>query len=138
MTSGIRYQRAVRDGRLAKGLCAYCGEKPRRDEDVNGCHDCLIELARRSRSRKTEVERLPAAEKRQRLDLGLALLQLVCIPNVPLTCDDIALWCGCSWQRIWQIEQRALRKLRKKLSQATDHEARDAVREILERRAVAA
>lgn len=51
-------------------------------------------------------------EKRDGINLGLALVSLVAIPGVPLTAEDIAAWCDCSTQAIQRIEQAALRKLR--------------------------
>ena len=44
------------------------------------------------------------------IDLGLAILASTSEP--PHTCRTIAACCGCSRQRIQQIEQKALRKLR--------------------------
>ena len=44
------------------------------------------------------------------IDLGLAILASTNEP--PHTCQTIAAYCGCSRQRIQQIEQKALRKLR--------------------------
>jgi DNA-directed RNA polymerase sigma subunit (sigma70/sigma32) len=44
------------------------------------------------------------------IDLGLAILASTSEP--PHTCQTIAAYCGCSRQRIQQIEQKALRKLR--------------------------
>ena len=44
------------------------------------------------------------------IDLGLAILASTSEP--PHTCKTIAAYCGCSRQRIQQIEQKALRKLR--------------------------
>jgi hypothetical protein len=51
----------------------------------------------------------------ERTDLGLAILSCLVRPGEPLACEDIAAFCGCSWQYIWQIEQRALRKMRDRL-----------------------
>lgn len=67
------------------------------------------------------------------VDLGLALLSLVAIPNVPLTYYDIAAWCDCSPQAIQNIERDALKKLRNALyfrdretwEELRDHLARD-------------
>lgn len=53
--------------------------------------------------------------KPDRINLGLAVSGLHSQKGVPRTCDDIASYCGCSRQRIQQIEERALRKLRYKL-----------------------
>ena len=44
------------------------------------------------------------------IDLGLAILASTSEP--PHTAKTIAAYCGCSRQRIQQIEQKALRKLR--------------------------
>jgi DNA-directed RNA polymerase sigma subunit (sigma70/sigma32) len=44
------------------------------------------------------------------IDLGLAILASTNEP--PHTCRTIAAYCGCSRQRIQQIEQNALRKFR--------------------------
>ena len=44
------------------------------------------------------------------IDLGLAILASTSEP--PHTYQTIAAYCGCSRQRIQQIEQKALRKLR--------------------------
>ncbi len=49
------------------------------------------------------------------IDLGLAVSRLHCTFGVPKTHHEIACYCGCSWQRIWQIEQKALRRIRKYL-----------------------
>jgi hypothetical protein len=51
------------------------------------------------------------------LDLGLELLCLARKPGEYFTHEDISVWCGCSPQRIMQIEARALTKLRKALEQ---------------------
>jgi DNA-directed RNA polymerase sigma subunit (sigma70/sigma32) len=47
------------------------------------------------------------------IDLGLAILASTSEP--PHTCQTIAAYCGCSRQRIQQIEHEALRKLRARL-----------------------
>ena len=51
------------------------------------------------------------------IDLGLALLSILRKPDEPLTHEDIAAWCGCSHQHIVRIEQRALRKLRLRITE---------------------
>jgi DNA-directed RNA polymerase sigma subunit (sigma70/sigma32) len=48
--------------------------------------------------------------RRANIDLGLAILASTSEP--PHTCRTIAAYCGCSRQRIQQIEQNALRKFR--------------------------
>ncbi len=49
--------------------------------------------------------------KMRRVELGLALLQRVALPNVCYDQREIAQWCGCTHQAIDHIEKRALRKL---------------------------
>jgi predicted Fe-S protein YdhL (DUF1289 family) len=56
------------------------------------------------------------AEKSARIDLGLALCRRTCAPGTGKTRQEIAAWAGCSPARIQQIEARALRKLRARLS----------------------
>jgi hypothetical protein len=53
---------------------------------------------------------------REHIDLGLAILQALAIPGVPLAQKDIAAWCQCSHTNIQRIERRALQKLRNRLT----------------------
>jgi Sigma-70, region 4 len=53
--------------------------------------------------------------RKESIDLGLALLSVLRLPNESLTYDDIAAWCGCCKEQIRQIEFRALRKLRRRI-----------------------
>src|SRR5690349_9278796 len=53
--------------------------------------------------------------KRERIELGLALLAARAPKGVGHTSREIAAWCGCSVQAIQQIEKRALAKLKAKL-----------------------
>lgn len=53
--------------------------------------------------------------KSERIDLGLALLELVAVPGVGLSSRHIAAWCNCSFQAIWLIEQSALKKVKERL-----------------------
>lgn len=46
------------------------------------------------------------------IDLGLALCSVWNKKGEPMTCAEIAAWCGCHRSRIEQIEKVALRKLR--------------------------
>ena len=55
-------------------------------------------------------------EKGNKIDLGLALLSVLLLPGEWLTLDDIAAWCDCSRERIRQIEESALRKVRRRLT----------------------
>lgn len=43
--------------------------------------------------------------------------------GVELTHKEIAEVCGCSWQLIWLVEQRALKKLRRELARPGVREA---------------
>ena len=61
------------------------------------------------------------------IDLGLAISALHSQKGVPRTADDIAEYCGCSRQRIEQIEKRALRKIRYKLH--CDQQLQEALKE---------
>lgn len=49
----------------------------------------------------------------RRIDLGLAILAVLRQPAVRYTVREIAAWCDCSPTTIINIEQRALRKIRK-------------------------
>ena len=55
----------------------------------------------------------PKRHEKWNPDLGLAILAATSIP--PHNLREIAAYMGLSWQRVHQIEQRALRKLRAKL-----------------------
>lgn len=53
--------------------------------------------------------------KRERADIGAALLQRRCILGNPLPLEDIAVWMGISRERVRQIETNALKKIRLRL-----------------------
>lgn len=55
-------------------------------------------------------------ELASRIGLGLVLMERVAVPGVRYSCDEIASWCGCSFQNIHYIERRALRKIRRSAS----------------------
>ena len=76
--------------------------------------------------------------KRHRIDLGLALFSRYALPGVCYSCDDIALWCGCSNAAIHSIECRALRKLRRRLQDRQGGRLwRELMTELFERRSPA-
>lgn len=52
--------------------------------------------------------------KDSRIDLGLEVIEALRPAGVKLSHAAIAAVCGCSWQAIQQIEQRALKKMREK------------------------
>jgi hypothetical protein len=58
---------------------------------------------------------LPMAggEKTKRIDLGLDLLAARMSYGQTCTYQEIAAWCGCTDGFIYQVEKRALRKVRK-------------------------
>lgn len=60
------------------------------------------------------------AERKESIDIGLALLSVVAKPGVPLTQEDIAAWCGCARGYIHLIEKKALRKLRNRMQFVRD------------------
>ena len=53
--------------------------------------------------------------KNPNIDEGLRLAKLNQKPSECMTLERIAHYCKCKKQSIWQIERRALRKLRNKL-----------------------
>lgn len=55
---------------------------------------------------------LVGREKWERMDLGLTLLRNRSIPGVSHCVEDIALWAGCSYQAIGNIEKRAIQKVK--------------------------
>ena len=66
------------------------------------------------------------------IDLGLAVSALSLQPGQTRTYRELSAFCVAagtpvSWQRIWQIEQRALRKLRAKLY--ADHVLQEVLKE---------
>jgi DNA-directed RNA polymerase sigma subunit (sigma70/sigma32) len=65
------------------------------------------------------------------IDLGLAVSGLHARKGVPMTTREIAAFCGCSKQRITQIEERALRKLRNRLMFVKDPELRELVESLM-------
>jgi len=71
-------------------------------------------LAERRRRRISIDRSVPmnGGEKVNRVELGLCLLEMVAKPGVALCQEDIAIWCGCSRGGIYQIERRALKKVR--------------------------
>ena len=74
---------------------------------------------------------LPAngGAKTERINLGLDLLAMRTPPGVELTQTEIAAWCGCRSEYIRQIEERGLRKIRRKLM--SNPELAEAWREVI-------
>lgn len=64
----------------------------------------------------THGEQKNKTPESKRLDLGLAILSCLLKPRETLTRYDIAAWCGCSRSAIYQIELKALRKVRSRLA----------------------
>lgn len=71
---------------------------------------------------------------RQNIDLGLAVLSVVNTGHQRMTLEDIADVCECSIERVRQIEERALKKLRARLRLSNmDEDARDMIRVFTEK-----
>lgn len=65
---------------------------------------------------KSELGRsVPRVERETRVSLGIALLHARAIPGVCYNQDEIAEWAGCTYQAICQIEDKAIRKLRRRI-----------------------
>lgn len=64
---------------------------------------------------KSEMIGLCKADRRVRFDLGLAIAACHATPGEPMSSEQLAEFCGCSHQYMWQVEKQALRKLRKAL-----------------------
>ncbi len=67
------------------------------------------------------------------IDLGLAVSALSMQPKETRTHREIAYFCDCTWQAIYRIEQKALRKLRVKLLFHKDPVLREAVETLFKR-----
>ena len=52
------------------------------------------------------------SEKSKRIDLGLAVSGALLKPGQTRTLRELAAFCGCHWNAIHHIEQKALKKLR--------------------------
>jgi hypothetical protein len=65
------------------------------------------------------------------IDLGLAILGATALPGTCHTLDQIAAYCDCAPERIRQIEQKALRKLRRRFHRKSDTLAREIMEEFL-------
>ena len=74
------------------------------------------------------------AEMTARVNLGLALLSRVAMPGVRYSYDEIGAWAGCTNSAIQQIEQRALKKLRKRLRLQHDPLLTELVAQVFEAR----
>jgi hypothetical protein len=57
--------------------------------------------------------------RRPDIDLGLAVAELHAVRGHGMSHAAIARYCACSWQAIYRIEQRALRRLRWSASRHT-------------------
>lgn len=70
--------------------------------------------AKMRRDTKDETVK-PGVERTERVDLGLALLEVLILPKQSLSRYDIAVWCGCTDAGIYMLEKKALKKLRNKI-----------------------
>jgi hypothetical protein len=104
-------------------MARCCGQRYQRFKADGGMHQCIFcnrELQYSpgpgTRKPRTYVERgLSRSEKTVRINLGLELLSRRLRLGQCCSHIEIATWCGCSNGLILEIEQRALRKLRKKM-----------------------
>lgn len=71
--------------------------------------------------------------KTKRIDIGLAILATKRLPRSGRSRTEIAAYCGCSRERIRQIEERALRRLRVRCIFLKDERLRQAGEELLGR-----
>jgi transcriptional regulator len=60
--------------------------------------------------------------RRERSNLGSAILSAIVLPGVAYTQREIAAFWGTSWQNVDQTEKRALAKVRKHLEASGDLE----------------
>ena len=74
------------------------------------------------------------AAKMARIDLGLALMRCYSVPGTAYTQSEIAAWCGCSSEAIRQIEDRAIRKLRRLMASVHDPVMAELVQEAVHSR----
>jgi len=74
-----------------------------------------------------DTEPNPALGKKrtQRIDLGLAISGATMMPGQVRSHEEIAAFCDCSRERIFQIEKQAMRKLRHRLRIAMGDEYGD-------------
>jgi hypothetical protein len=84
------------------------------------CREYLVTSCYRSayeseRARLAAAKIKPRTEKDLQFDLGLAVLSYHLKPGDRLTIETIAEVCGVSPQRICQIQDKALRKLRRRM-----------------------
>lgn len=79
---------------------------------------------------ETELRRLKPAARQARIALGLAVAEWHAQPGVPMSQDELAAFCGCTQQAIYQIERNALKKLRRRI--AGDARLREAFEQLRE------
>lgn len=63
----------------------------------------------------------------QRMDLGLALLSIARDPGAQFSREEVAAWCGVPYSMIGWYEQKAIAKLRQRLTQIKDPRLREAM-----------
>ena len=63
--------------------------------------------------------------KADRINLGLDILNTLRRPGQPLSCEDIAAYCGCIPEAIRRTEQTAMRKVRLRLKAVLRGEVAD-------------
>ena len=91
---------------------------------------------RRANTRDAGVPKT-GKHKSARVELGLTLLSRIAVPGVCYTYDEIAAWAGCTETAVWNIERRALLKLRNRLRFMDPGLGRDLFTELFDRRQAA-
>ena len=75
---------------------------------------------------------MPRRDRNFNIDVGLAALSKHNKHGQQMTLDDMAYVCGCNRERIRQIQEQALRKIRYRLMESQDaEELRDQLRATL-------
>lgn len=91
---------------------------------------CVSSISQPVSSHRRIRQEGAAVNRSSSIDLGLAVLGVVnCNPREPLTLEAIAEVCECAKERIRQIEEGALEKLRRRFG--NDTELREAFAEML-------
>lgn len=93
-------------------------------------------VAYRRQSRRTTRDLSVAAGqmRRERIDLGLAILSVVGVPGVRYSYEEIAAFAGCTDANIYLIEQGALKKLRKRWMYLKDARLREMLEGLFDER----
>lgn len=109
--------------RGGRKTCQVCGktEQEYYRDDLKRCVKCVREINRKHYYRKRgrpvpeKTRETNNVEKTTQIDLGLAVLGAIVPPGVELTLEEIGVVCGCSKESVRLIQNRALKRIRKRL-----------------------